>query len=148
MTTVIIPSSIVCLLLALMGLRFRRQRLYARLRAEQERLTSAVKSGAEPWFTPPATVPDFSRRLVRMSDLLSLSVLEKLRQVVAEIRQGERSYIPGHKKGGTIAYEHLHQVAPELVAFYQSQELRNLVSTIVGVSVVPTPLNINRRVHC
>jgi hypothetical protein len=141
MTTVIIPSSIACLLLALMGLRFRRQRFYAKLRAQQERLINAVNSGTERWFTRPVTLPFFSRRLVRLADLLPTPMLERLRQVVAKMRQDERSYIPGHKKGGTIAYENLIQHAPELVAFYQSQELRELVSALVGVPVVPTPLN-------
>jgi len=140
MTMVIIPSSLACLLLAWFALRLRRSRVYARLRAEQQQLQGRVATGAEHWFTPPATVPFFSRRLVSFGNLLPAPILEHLRGVVAEVRQHERSYIPGHKQGGTISYEHLHHLAPELVGFYQSQVLRDLVSDIVGLPVVATPL--------
>jgi hypothetical protein len=141
MTTVIIPSSLALLLFAWFAVRRWRGRVYARLRGEQERLLGRVATGAEQWFTPPATVPFFSRRLVSLGRLLPETILEHLRGVVASARTHERSYIPGHKQGGTIAYEHLHHLAPELVAFYQSQVLRDLVSAIVGVPVVPTPLH-------
>jgi hypothetical protein len=141
MTTVVTASSLVCLLLALIGARLGRLRLYAKLRAEQARMVGTVATGAEQWFTPPTTLPFFSRRLVSLSGLLPPPILEHLRGVVAGTRRDERSYIPGHKQGGTIAYEHLHRLAPELVAFYQSQVLRDLISNIVGVPVVPTPLH-------
>jgi hypothetical protein len=141
MTTVILPSSLVCLLLAFIGLRVRRKRLYERLQREQQRLVGQVATGASRWFPAPASLPYFSRRLVSINGLLPMAILDHLRQVVAGARRNERSYIPGHKQGGTIAYEHLHHLAPELVAFYQSPELRDLVSAIVGVPVVPTPLH-------
>lgn len=141
MTTVIIPSSLACLLVALVAVRWRRLRLYARLRQEQENLRGQVATGAERWFTPPAVLPFFSHRLVSLTGLLPSAILDHLRQVVDGARRNERSYIPGHKQGGTISYEHLHRIAPELVTFYQSQVLRDLVSNIVGVPVVPTPLH-------
>ncbi len=141
MTMVIIPSALAGLLLTLIGLRWRRSRVYARLIQEQAKLLGQVATGAEQWFTPPKTLPFFSRRLVSMGDLLPTAILEHLRGVVAHARKQERSYIPGHKQGGTISYEHLHTLAPELVTFYQSQVLRDLVSNIVGVPVVPTPLH-------
>jgi hypothetical protein len=53
----------------------------------------------------------------------------------------ERSYIPGHKAGGTVSYAALHTLAPELVAFYHSAELRRLCSQLVGAELVPTPIN-------
>lgn len=141
MTAVIIPSLIACLLVAWFAARWRRMRLYARLRQEQQQLLGQVATGAEQWFSTPTTLPFFSRRLVSMTGLLPTTILHHLREVVAGARNNERSYIPGHKQGGTIAYEHLHHLAPELVTFYQSQVLRDLVSAIVGVSVVPTPLH-------
>lgn len=141
MTTVILPSSLVCLLLAFIGLRVRRKRLYERLQREQRRLVGQVATGASRWFHAPANLPYFSRRLVSINGLLPPAILDHLRQVVAGARRNERSYIPGHKQGGTISYEHLHHLAPELVAFYHSSELRDLVSAIVGVPVVPTPLH-------
>jgi hypothetical protein len=53
----------------------------------------------------------------------------------------QRSYIPGHKAGGTVSYAALHTCAPELVAFYQSEELRRLCSQVVGAELVRTPIN-------
>lgn len=141
MTMVVTTSTLACLLLALVGARLGRQRLYAKLRAQQDRLVGSVATGAEQWFTPPPVLPFFSRRLVSLSGLLPTPILNHLQQVVAGTRRDERSYIPGHKQGGTIAYEHLHRLAPDLVAFYQSQVLRELISSIVGVPVVPTPLH-------
>ena len=141
MMPVILASSLACLGIVLGVLRWRRRRLYARLRQEQEHLLGCVATGAERWFTPPQTLPFFSRRLVSVGNLLPHVILEHLRGVVAGVRKHERSYIPGHKQGGTIAYEHLHHLAPELVTFYQSSLLRDLVSSIVGVAVVPTPLH-------
>ncbi len=141
MATVVILSSLLCPLLAVLGLRWRRRHLYARLRQEQASFVGRVATGAEHWFTPPAQMPYFSRRLVSIEGLLPSAILEHLRSIVASSRQDERSYIPGHKQGGTIAYEFLHRLAPELVAFYQSQVLRELVSNIVGMPVVPTPLH-------
>ena len=141
MTAVIIPSLLAGLLLTVLGLRWRRLRTYARLRQEQARFVGRVATGAEHWFTPPASLPYFSRRLVSIEGLLPNTILEHLRAIVAGSRKDERSYIPGHKQGGTIAYENLHRIAPELVAFYQSQVLRDLISNLVGAPVVPTPLH-------
>ncbi len=53
----------------------------------------------------------------------------------------ERSYIPGHKAGGTVSYAALHTCAPALVAFYQCAELRRFCSQVVGAELVPTPIN-------
>ena len=124
----------------ILALRLRRGLVYARLRRQQARLMGQVATGAERWFTPPATLPFFSRRLVSVASLLPGAILTHLQGVVAGARRDERSYIPGHKQGGTISYEHLHTLGPELVTFYQSQVLRDLVSDLVGVRVVPTPL--------
>lgn len=139
--TIILCSGLVLLVLLVIALRLHRSVIYARLRRQQQRLSEQVATGAERWFTPPATVPFFSRRLVSLGNLLPDAILAHLQGVVAGARRDERSYIPGHKQGGTISYEHMHTLAPELVAFYQSQVLRDLISSIVGVPVVPTPLH-------
>ena len=141
MTTFALSFPIAGLLLLLLSLRWRQKIVYARLRKEQNHFVGRVATGAEQWFTPPKTLPYFSRRLVSLNGLLPVPILEHLRNVVADTRQDERSYIPGHKQGGTISYEHLHRLAPELVAFYQSQVLRDLVSGMVGVPVMTTPLH-------
>ena len=53
----------------------------------------------------------------------------------------ERSYLPTHKKGGTVAYSVLREKAPTLVNHYRSAAMRRLVSRIVGAEVQPTPLH-------
>src|SRR5262249_4033390 len=49
-------------------------------------------------------------------------------------------HIPGHKRGETISYKRLRLHTKEIVAFYQSSELRGLISEIAGLEVKPTPL--------
>ncbi|MBA3699987.1 MAG: 2OG-Fe(II) oxygenase [Planctomycetes bacterium] len=122
-------------------LRLKRGVVYARLRRQQSQMIDQIATGAERWFTPPTALPFFSRRLVSLANLLPMPILTHLQSVVAGARRDERSYIPGHKQGGTISYEQLHALGPELVAFYQSRVLRDLVSDLVGVRVVPTPLH-------
>jgi len=95
----------------------------------------------------------FSERLCTIPDALAAQAATILRgaaersvalgQDRAAKRPGaaQRSYIPGHKAGGTVSYAALHTLAPELVAFYHSQELRRLCSEVVGAALVPTPIN-------
>src|SRR5262245_66024040 len=52
----------------------------------------------------------------------------------------ERSCVPSHKKGGTIAYETLIRSAPAIVALYHSHGPKDFISRLVGVHVVPTPI--------
>src|SRR5687767_7430081 len=100
-----IPGAAAVLLLVL---RLKRGVVYARMRRQQSQMSGRIATGAERWFTPSTTLPFFSRRLVSLANLLPVPILTHLRGVVAGARRDERSYIPGHKQGGTIAYEHLH----------------------------------------
>lgn len=63
------------------------------------------------------------------------------RAALAQSDTIERSYFVAHKKGGTVAYDRLREHAPELVAFYQSDWLRSLISDLVGEPVYATPAN-------
>ncbi|HEX4160351.1 MAG TPA: 2OG-Fe(II) oxygenase [Rhizomicrobium sp.] len=63
-----------------------------------------------------------------------------LRRVVLELSGSERSYIPLHKKGGTIAYGTIRKHAPGLAELYGSNTHRRTVSAIVGLQLEPTPL--------
>ena len=60
---------------------------------------------------------------------------------VGDLADTERSYLPGHKKDGTIAYETLIQRAPHVVGLYLSKAFQAQVSGIVGETVVPTLLH-------
>lgn len=85
---------------------------------------------------------DFSERLAVIPDLLPPEPFEVLRRsALSSPGLVERSYYPGHERGGTVAHDCLRQQAPEIVAFYQSDFLRGLVSKLVGEDVHPTPAN-------
>jgi hypothetical protein len=90
----------------------------------------------------PVNLPDFQARVAVVPQVLRPELLALLREAARRCYQGvERSYVPGHKKGGTIAYASLYHRAPEMVTLYQSASLRELCSAILGMRVVPTPIN-------
>ena len=139
-TTLITTSIAATLLLTYLVLRLNRARIYARLRRMQADFARRLPPGHERWFTPPAT-PDFGGRLAILENALPLDVHAFLRGQALADRGGERSWLPGHKQGGTVAYEDLHQRCGDLVAFYLSDDLRRLVSATVGEDVKPTPVH-------
>lgn len=119
---------------ALWRLTSARSRLY-------ERLATLRPSGRDPLESwQPPSPPSFADRLVRMGGILPAPVLDRLTSAIEKLVTTERSYLPAHKKGGTIAYETLCAKAPDVVALYQSKVLRKLVSDIVGLELWPTPL--------
>jgi hypothetical protein len=77
-----------------------------------------------------------------MSDnVFSIVQFEALRDAVECLVDTERSYLPTHKKGGTVAHSRLRAKAPLLPETYHSSWLRNLISDIVNEAVMPTPLH-------
>ncbi|HTT82563.1 MAG TPA: 2OG-Fe(II) oxygenase [Rhizomicrobium sp.] len=80
-------------------------------------------------FDGPAVLPDF----------LPGADFSALRQDVLNLSGAERSYVPLHKKGGTIAYSTIRRLAPGLAEFYHSRAHRQAVSEIAGVVLEPTP---------
>jgi hypothetical protein len=86
-------------------------------------------------------LPSFDERLAVLANAIPPQMFESLKEEINRLSNTERSYLPSHKKGGTIAYETLCKEAPGVVAFYLSSELHDLISRIVGVKVVPTPLH-------
>jgi hypothetical protein len=89
----------------------------------------------------PPTGADFSLALATFPEFLEASQLAALKEAVERVAGIERSYLPTHKKGGTIAYETLIAQAPVIAAFYQSAAMCRFVSSVVGVKVQPTPLH-------
>ena len=83
---------------------------------------------------------DFSQRLATFENFLPAPVLAAVAGDAERLVAPERSYIPTHKKGGTVAYETVIAYAPALVALYQSREMREFVSKLVGEQVRPTPI--------
>ena len=119
-------------------LKLGRNRLYKDLAGTQQTLVSegpVVSDGR------PRELPPFTGNLAQMPDVLPAATFAALKSEVSRLIDAERSYLPTHKKGGTVAYETLCQKAPGVVALYLSPDFQKLVSRIVGETVVPTPLH-------
>lgn len=135
-------SAVFVLIAALAGLMvpmLRRRALYARLNARIETLTSPGLDGLAVIATRPRA--DFGQRLAAFDDFLPPGTLAAVTADAERLVAPERSYIPTHKKGGTVAYETVIANAPALVALYQSREMREFVSKLVGEPLRPTPLH-------
>lgn len=118
--------------------RWRRVALYEALEQRLEAIRGSVRVDAGSLLQRP--VPSFEARLTRLTDALPAATIDTLRREALQLVQPERSYIPTHKKGGTVAYETLFETAPSIVALYQSREMCDLISRIVGLEVRPTPI--------
>lgn len=133
-----------CLLLVTFSfalLRISKIRHFRRLLQEQNRLVAFYEPTLP--FPPrhPYPLPAFDERIAVLRDALPPDLFKVLQEQIVHCRNAERSYFPGHKQGGTIAYEALQRLAPPFVAFYQSAYLRELCSRIVGEPVMPTPIH-------
>ena len=112
-------------------------------RALAERRASLV-GGREPRLQglpdTQALHADFDRdRIVRVEGVLAPELLAELRaESEASRPSAERSFIPRHKKGGTLSYEAIHGRAPACLAFYHSRGLREWLSGVVGKPLAPT----------
>jgi hypothetical protein len=95
----------------------------------------------DPRFAPDQPLPSFAQCLATLDSILPPEDFAGIVAEVEKLVETERSYLPTHKKGGTVAYETLESKAPRLVELYRSQGLRKLVSDIVKLAVVPTPLH-------
>lgn len=62
-----------------------------------------------------------------------------LRRDVLMLSGTERSCVPLHKKGGTIAYSTVRARAPSIDRFYHSHAHCSAVSDILGICIEPTP---------
>jgi hypothetical protein len=92
-------------------------------------------------FTLDQPFPSFAEHLATLDNVMPPDDFSRLLEDVEKLVETERSYLPAHKKGGTVAYETLEQKAPGLVALYRSHGLCKLVSDIVRLRLEPTPLH-------
>jgi hypothetical protein len=118
--------------------RRRRGRLYRDLEGRLARIAAAhvPNLGA----SRARALPGFADYLAVVPELLPAETLETLRAEAERLAGPERSFVPAHKKGGTIAYETLIAAAPAIVALYQAADFLDVISRIVGVRVQPTPI--------
>jgi hypothetical protein len=119
--------------------RRRRVRLYGELAGHLAPLSNARVPHLRASFH--RTTPDFSDRLAVAPDLLRAETFATLKTEAECLVAPERSFVPTHKKGGTVAYETLIASAPDIVALYHSADLKDFISRLVGVEVKPTPIH-------
>lgn len=121
----------------------RRAKLYRELGSSVSRIAATPLSFA----APGSSAASFADRLIFVPDFLPDAAFETIRSeaerlVGPERLEGpERSFVPAHKKGGTVAYETLIAAAPAIIAFYHSPDLQGFVSKLVGETVRPTPIS-------
>jgi hypothetical protein len=137
-----LPAAVVILATGA-ALRLARTRRYRRLGTRLDGISGDAQAlvAVGPRALAGVPLPAFTDRLVVLASPLSPGEFGRLAEAIERLGKTERSYLPAHKKGGTVAYETLLELAPEIVTLYQSRGLRELVSQLVGVSVVPTPLH-------
>jgi hypothetical protein len=79
---------------------------------------------------------------VVIPDFLPASVLEQWEaQLPALVPQIHRNYLPGHKKGGSVAYDMVREVAPAITGVYHSPELLGFLRRIAGAEMQECPTN-------
>jgi 2OG-Fe(II) oxygenase superfamily len=117
----------------------RRIRLYRELAGRVSQITRA----AAPDVTGLASRcwPGFDDRLAVLPDFLPGAAFAALASEAERLAAPERSFVPTHKQGGTVAYETLIAAAPAIVAAYHSVGLQEAISRLVGTAVQPTPIN-------
>jgi hypothetical protein len=78
-------------------------------------------------------------RITRIGEAVSPDWLNELRQeCLSNLSHVERSFIPGHKQGGTLSYESIHKISPKCLSTYHSEQLRRYLSEVIGEEVYPT----------
>ena len=118
--------------------RLRRVKLYAALGDRLARLANLPSADLGDATQRP--LPDFTNRLAVLTGFLPERVFTALKAEAERLVSPERSYVPTHKKGGTIAYETLIAAAPEIVSFYHSPKFVEFISRLVGERLMPTPI--------
>ncbi len=121
------------------AMSIQRARHYKRLAACLDKVKQTSRSPATDLSRHP--VPSFANQIAAVPDFLGAEQFANLLREVEALSGAERSYVPSHKKGATIAYETLIENAPGVAAFYHSEAMAAYISRMTGVVVRPTPLN-------
>ena len=79
---------------------------------------------------------------VVIEDFLPPEVLEEWEaQLPSLVPQIHRNYLPGHKKGGSVAYDTVATVAPAITGVYHSPQLLDMLRRITGAQMQECPPN-------
>ena len=77
---------------------------------------------------------------MQIDNFLPHSLLNSMQESLPQLEPYiHRSFIPKHKKGGSISRFDLEQNAPIFSSIYTSASLTNFLSSIVGISLVYCP---------
>jgi hypothetical protein len=115
----------------------RRGLLYRRL---ARRIAAITGSRAVHIAAFPERLPGFENRFAVIPDVLESAALQALRTEAERLADAERSYVPTHKQGGTVAYEALIAAAPKAVSLYHAPVFQGLISRLCGEAIRPTPI--------
>jgi hypothetical protein len=116
----------------------RRARLYGELTAQVAQITRAGQPDLTALAARP--LPSFADRLAVVPDFLPAGAFAALAAQAEQLLAPERSFVPTHKQGGTVAYETLIGAAPAIVACYHARGLQDMLSRLVGERLRPTPI--------
>jgi hypothetical protein len=119
--------------------RGRRARLYRDLEGHLSRIADAL--APDLGNLARRDPPRFVDRFAVLPDLLPAQTFATLKTEAERLVAPERSFVPAHKKGGTVAYESLIVSAPAIVSFYHCADFQDFISRLVGVRVKTTPIN-------
>ena len=117
-----------------------RRRLYGDLARQRP----AIIAGRQPRICAPVQPESLceafqQERLVVVEGFTDPETLQAIQQECLDnVARAERSFIPFHKKGGTLSYEAIHQHAPTCLAFYHNPQLHQWLSEVIGETVRPT----------
>ncbi len=116
--------------------RGKRQRLYRQLAGRTAAIVDNTPVGVS---DEGRKLPKFERCLAVLPEILDVETFQTIKAEAERLVAAERSYVPTHKKGGTVAYETLIATALAIVALYHSPSFQGLVSRLAGEKLVPTP---------
>jgi len=135
--SLVVPAAGVCWFAAR---RIGRLRYYRRLAASRDAIVTKHGSRLRLDGDTHGIARQFAQEsLIRTRDVLTPVALAQLQGECKQNRaRVERSYVPLHKKGGTLCYERVHLHAPACLALYHSPQLRTWISRVVGEPVYPT----------
>jgi hypothetical protein len=119
--------------------RSRRKSHYRALARRRQKLIAGKSPRLKIVDPAPLLASSFAAaRVVRVADFLEPESLAVLRDEALAAAGGKvRSYVPAHKKGGTVSYEQIHNSCPACLAFYHCEPVGRFVSQIVGEKVGP-----------
>jgi 2OG-Fe(II) oxygenase superfamily len=114
----------------------RRRRYYQELAGNRAR---RIAGRAPRLRAADPTVESFKKAfLLRVNDFLEPASLQALRdEALAVCNRKTRNFVPTHKKGGTVAYEQIHEACPACLAFYHSDVIWRFVSKVTGEKIGP-----------